>query len=474
MRRALADLDNLRKRYARELRPERAAERARVAAAFLPVLDNLDLALAHAGGDPDAIVDGRAGGARPGRGRARRARLPAPGRDRCAVRPAPPRGRRGGRRGRREPAGTVPQVLRPGYGDGDRQLRPAAVAVADRPGREPWPATTTTCSGSPATPSPDEIQQAYRQAGPRQPPGREQGPGRRGPVQGDQRGVPRAVRPGDTRAATTASARTSGGFPRTGRPGSRAGAAVGARAAGAAGLRLPGRRGATDSAVGPTAAGGSTSRTCSAACSAARRAGAARPVRRRGPGGRAAADRRGGVPGRPPHDHAGRAPHGPRTYDVTIPPGVVDGQRIRLAGEGGRAAATARRATCTWWCGSPRTRGTGCDGRDIVVQLPVSPWEAALGATVAGGHPRRRGEGDRAAGHLHRAAAAPARAGHAQPARGAAATCTPRSRVMVPPRLTARERELFAELANVSTFDPRRELPRSGSDGPRRRKAATS
>ena len=51
-RRAVADLDNLRKRYARELERERAAERARVAAQFLPVVDNLDRALAHSGGDP--------------------------------------------------------------------------------------------------------------------------------------------------------------------------------------------------------------------------------------------------------------------------------------------------------------------------------------------------------------------------------------------------------------------------------------
>src|SRR5690349_14002181 len=58
-RRALADLDNLRKRYARELPREREAERSRVAAAFLPVIDNLELALAHAGADdPGAIVSG--------------------------------------------------------------------------------------------------------------------------------------------------------------------------------------------------------------------------------------------------------------------------------------------------------------------------------------------------------------------------------------------------------------------------------
>ena len=29
--------------------------------------------------------------------------------------------------------------------------------------------------------------------------------------------------------------------------------------------------------------------------------------------------------------------------------------------------------------------------------------------------------------------------------------------IMVPPRLTDRERELFSQLAEVSTFDPRRE-----------------
>ena len=40
-RRAVADLDNLRKRYARELERERAAERARVAAQFLPVPGSL-------------------------------------------------------------------------------------------------------------------------------------------------------------------------------------------------------------------------------------------------------------------------------------------------------------------------------------------------------------------------------------------------------------------------------------------------
>ena len=57
-RRAVAELDNVRKRFERQLADQARAERARTTAAFLPVLDNLELALRHAGADPTAIVVG--------------------------------------------------------------------------------------------------------------------------------------------------------------------------------------------------------------------------------------------------------------------------------------------------------------------------------------------------------------------------------------------------------------------------------
>jgi molecular chaperone GrpE len=56
--RALADLENLRKRYERELRRERDSERARVVIEWLPVIDNLELALRHAGSSSGGLVDG--------------------------------------------------------------------------------------------------------------------------------------------------------------------------------------------------------------------------------------------------------------------------------------------------------------------------------------------------------------------------------------------------------------------------------
>lgn len=56
--RAMAELDNQRKRHERQLDQARRAERDRVAAAFLPVLDHLELARQHAQAEPASIVAG--------------------------------------------------------------------------------------------------------------------------------------------------------------------------------------------------------------------------------------------------------------------------------------------------------------------------------------------------------------------------------------------------------------------------------
>ncbi|MEV6742757.1 nucleotide exchange factor GrpE [Streptomyces sp. NPDC051104] len=130
-RRALADLDNLRKRHARELERERAVERARTAAAFLPVLDNLELALNHAGSDPGAIVEG----VRAVRDQAVSI-LERLGYERHAETGVPFDPSRhevvGVVQDPDVEPGTVVEVLRPGYGEAERQLRPAAVTVAKR------------------------------------------------------------------------------------------------------------------------------------------------------------------------------------------------------------------------------------------------------------------------------------------------------------------------------------------------------
>jgi curved DNA-binding protein len=149
-------------------------------------------------------------------------------------------------------------------------------------------------------------------------------------------------------------------------------------------------------------------------------------------------------------------PDGERTFDVTIPAGVTDGQRIRLAGQGGQGeegAAAGDLYLVVRLAPHPRYR---VDGRDITVDLPVAPWEAALGATVAidtpGGEVKVKVPPGTSSGRRLRLR------GRGMPnARGTAGDLYAEVRIMVPGRPTTEERRLFEELSRVSTFDPRRE-----------------
>jgi len=130
-RRAAADLDNLRKRYARELQRERTAERELVAAAFLPVLDSIDRALEHAGSDAEALIDGVR--ALREQALAMMAGLGYGREDETGVPFDPARHEVVGvieADGKDAKPGSVASVVRPGYGSPGHQLRPAAVTVA--------------------------------------------------------------------------------------------------------------------------------------------------------------------------------------------------------------------------------------------------------------------------------------------------------------------------------------------------------
>jgi curved DNA-binding protein len=64
-----------------------------------------------------------------------------------------------------------------------------------------------------------------------------------------------------------------------------------------------------------------------------------------------------------------------RLVDVQIPPGVTDGQALRVGGAGGRGALILR----------VKLRPHAVfelDGKDVHVELPLAPWEAALGAKI--------------------------------------------------------------------------------------------
>ena len=143
-----------------------------------------------------------------------------------------------------------------------------------------------------------------------------------------------------------------------------------------------------------------------------------------------------------------------RDFEVRIPPGVRDGQKIRLAGQGGEGASGGPAGDLYLRVRIKRHPRFRREDDDLVVEIPVAPWEAALGATVpvptldgsakvkvpagssSGRRLRLRGEGMPGPG-------------------GRKGDLYASVKVVVPKKLEKRERELFEELAAVSRFDPR-------------------
>ena len=145
-----------------------------------------------------------------------------------------------------------------------------------------------------------------------------------------------------------------------------------------------------------------------------------------------------------------------RSFEVTVPAGVTDGQRIRLAGQGGRGSDGASNGDLyliVRVASHPRYR---LYGRDVYVELRLSPWEAVLGTSVPldtpGGVVTVKVPAGTSSGRAIRLR------GRGLPnPKGTAGDLFAEARIIVPPRLSRAERRLFEQLAAESNFDPRRQ-----------------
>jgi curved DNA-binding protein len=148
-------------------------------------------------------------------------------------------------------------------------------------------------------------------------------------------------------------------------------------------------------------------------------------------------------------------PGGQRTLDVNIPAGVIDGQRIRLAGQGGQGTSGAGSGDLylvVRLAPHPRYR---VEGRDVYVDLLLAAWEGALGASVAvdtpGGEAKVKVPAGTSSGRRLRLK------GRGLPnPRGKPGDLFAETRLMVPKKLSKEEHGLFEELARASDFDPRK------------------
>lgn len=156
----------------------------------------------------------------------------------------------------------------------------------------------------------------------------------------------------------------------------------------------------------------------------------------------------------PEVDAHGRVVHRERTLNVKIPAGVVSGQKIRLQGQGGPGMGGGEPGDLYLEIAIAPHPHYKVEGKDIYGELPIAPWEAALGATV----PVKT-----LGGSVNLKIPKGAQAGQKLRLKGRGLPGKPAGdhyvvlRVVMPRTLSPRARELFAELEKEAAFDPRSE-----------------
>jgi curved DNA-binding protein len=145
---------------------------------------------------------------------------------------------------------------------------------------------------------------------------------------------------------------------------------------------------------------------------------------------------------------------GGRRLDVTIPPGVSEGQKLRLRGKGGKGRNGGADGDIYLHITLAPHPVFRPDKHDLHFDLSLSPWEAALGAEVE--VPTLEGPvvltvppGTRAGRKLR------LRGRGLANGRGGRGDLYAAVHIDVPAALTERERDLFKELASASRFNPR-------------------
>ena len=160
-----------------------------------------------------------------------------------------------------------------------------------------------------------------------------------------------------------------------------------------------------------------------------------------------------------PDGGARRVPHRVKTR---IPPGVTNGEKLRVPGKGGKGVNGGPDGDLYLDIEVAEHPVYRASGKDIYVDLPLTPWEAILGTSVklptpagavtlkvpagtrAGQELRLSGRGMKrgtgAAGHLHAVV-----------------------RIEVPTVVDDKQQKLYKELAEISNFNPRAELDREAA-----------
>ena len=164
----------------------------------------------------------------------------------------------------------------------------------------------------------------------------------------------------------------------------------------------------------------------------------------------------------PEYDTSGSLRRIPHTVKARVAPGAIDGQRLRLPGKGGKGFRGGRDGDLYLDIKLKSHPLYRPDGHDLYLDLPLAPWEAALGATVE--VPTLAGKVSLKVPPASSAGRKLRLSGRGLPKpRGGAGDLFAVAQIVVPAELSERERELYGQLAQSTEFNPRHHFGGEGA-----------
>ncbi len=143
-----------------------------------------------------------------------------------------------------------------------------------------------------------------------------------------------------------------------------------------------------------------------------------------------------------------------KQYEVKIPPGVTEGARVRLAGQGRSGMAGGKPGDLLLRVHIAPHPVFRLERQDLFVDVSITPWEAVLGAKVdvptLDGPVKMTLPAGTQGNQRFRIR------GKGFPKRGEKGDLYATVQIAVPKTVTAKEKDLFAELGRYSSFNPRK------------------
>lgn len=158
----------------------------------------------------------------------------------------------------------------------------------------------------------------------------------------------------------------------------------------------------------------------------------------------------------PEADAHGRVHMQPRALKITIPPGVTSGQQLRLAKQGSPGMGNGPPGDLYLEIEIQPHRLFTLEGKDIYLSVPITPWEAALGAKLTvptlGGPVEMKIAPNSQSGQKLRLK------GRGLPVKNAPGDEYVLLQIQTPPSQTSADRALYEKMAKEMPFNPREKL----------------